>query len=442
MLGGSCNQCCGGLCSDTRERATITLSGLPACATQNLDARSFSEDSCSYTLFRVRNSGQCKYKTAWHSASNRWRNFTWGVANQLLLNLTEDRLYLYSERGTVIFSPPPGKSFNNFPFSSAVVPVSVYFSSGYPCSLESFSQCVVTIDDATVSYMPFACPPLTGSETTSCVPGVDTIPENTRTIAENTITDTYNFAFYNCSPCDGTHYATTIETAVRKKDCVDDEKSNCWEYSRTSTVPELNLAISFQGPDLNGYSMSVLNGTYALQWTNNAYVGTGNFFGLYFRHWSLGDVDANGNGYPQDASFGIDSELQAEQGWVIDYRIPAQVPSATGLGMVVAVTPVKATLAINRSSKTWSTTQCGERDIAYQVKVAVFRGLFSNTSDYAYWNWDLSAYGNLPCRQRVCGEMPSVTLSAVESVYVPFTGLLQYGTKGKIGSVTVNVVPA
>lgn len=440
MLGGSCNQCCGGMCSDTRERATITLSGLPSCATQNLDARSVSEDGCSYTLFRVRNSGHCKYKTAWHSVSNRRPNFTSGVANQLHLNLTEDRLYLYSERGTVIFVPPSGKSFNDFPFSGAVVPVSVYFPFGDPCSLESFSQCAVTIDDAPVSYMPFLCPPLTGSETTSCVPGVDTIPEDTRVVTDNTLTDTYRFPFYNCSPCDGTHYATTTETTVRKKDCVEDGINSCVEFSRTSTVPELNLAISFQGPDLNGYSLSVLNGTYALQWNSNAYVGTGNFNGLYFRDWSLSEVDANGNGYPQDAAFRIGSELQAEQGWVIDYRIPAQVPNATGLGMIVAVTPVKATLAINRSSKTWSTTLCGEHDIAYQIKVAVFRGFFSNTTDYAYWFWELSAYGNLPCRQRVCGEMPSVALSAVESVYVPFTGSSLYSTKGKIGPVSVNVV--
>jgi hypothetical protein len=463
MLGGECSSCCEGLCLPLRDRATITLSGLPtSCTAGSLFNRELGDDNCSYPLFRIRsgnNQNVCKYATVWHSRDNRWINFAAYGANRIVLDVANESLLLVAETVYVVFTPPPGKSFRDFPFDDVLVCASAYSGNPATCPQDAFSNVRVVIDDSTAAYVPFICPQdasgniVGNSETCSCVPGIDTRKVNQ--LAESGLVRTAQqiVPIYSCAPCDGNNYSIqTTTTTYKPPPCSSDEKSNCIESVTTaSSRPDLNVNVSFgdHGVDFinsnfgwQPYSYSLLSGSYALKWTNSAYIGNGNFFGLSFPDWQLTDIDSSGAGNPSYGSgtLGWQNENQpAEQGWKIDYR--KQHPSNWNtLGMILVVAPVKTTTVIDKAGKSIVSTPCGFGQIAYQIKLAVFRRpvAFGVDSDYVYWNWDFSCYANVSCRNRVCGDVPSVSLNSTEKVFVPLSGVW-YSPRGKLGQVSVSI---
>jgi hypothetical protein len=445
--------CCNSLCSPARDKATITISGLPSsCGVgalfdrmQSLLNRELSDDNCSYTLFRIRSyNNLCKYATAWHSDNNRWLNFGAGNAHSISLDLASDRLVLSASAAYVQFAPPAGKSFRDFPFDEVLTPSNVYQSN---CPPGSFSNVRVVIDDSQAAYKPFSCPNIGSYETSSCIPNIDTIATYQNARVGNVETVSYAIPVYSCTPCDSNPYATQTTTTVYKVPCSPNETTSCIEsVSKSSSWPELNLNVSFEGPDINGYSYAPLSGAYALKWTDNAYIGTAFYFGLLFPGWGLTDVGDDGTGAPaHPGQFGWTNDGQspqqglqaAEQGWRVDYR--TQPASGLPMGMTLVVAPVKATTSIDRSTKSIVSTACGHGQIAYQVKLAVFDRTFRGTdSDYGYWNWSFSCYANVNCRSRVCRDVPTVSLNSTETVYVPTSGPW-YETRGKLGQVKVSI---
>jgi len=441
--------CCNGLCSATRDKATLTISGLPSsCRVGSffsrmlgLFNRELDDENCSYTIFRIRNRynpNVCKYATTWHSGNNYWLNFVANNANSITIDLNANTLLLVAESAYVSFSPPAGKSFRDFPFNEVLVPVSVYQSD---CPSNAFANVRVVIDDSTATYISFACPGTTSSETSSCLPGTDTITTYSTARVGNVATEKVVIPVYSCAPCDSNPFALQTTTTVYKVPCTSDEKTSCVEsISQSSSWPELNLNVSFEGPDINGYSYSSLSGAYALKWTGNARIGTFNLFGLFFSSWNLANADQNGVGKPTDDGFiwADNNQVQqqglqgAEQGWRVDYR-------SGSMGMTIVVAPVKTTTTITRSLKSIVSAACGHGQIAYQVKLAVFdRPFYGINSAYDYWNWSFSCFANVPCQTRSCRNVPSVSLNSTETVYVP-TGGPWYDTYGKLGQVKVSV---
>jgi hypothetical protein len=442
-------ECCNGLCSTTREKATLTISGLPASSVGNMSNREVSDDDCSYTIFRIRagtNQNVCKYGTAWHSINNAWINFSPYGDNRILINVQANTLLLIHYNIYALFSPPAGKSFSAFPFDEVLV-----CTSSYGASEEALSSVRVVIDDSQASYVPFVCPQnstalVSSTETCSCVPGIDTINLTSSVRSGNVQTVSTVIPVYLCDPCDSNPYATQTTTTIYKTPCTADERTNCIEsVSTSSSYPELNVNISFEGPDVPaldgrpGFSYSPLSGSYALKWTSNAYIGTANFFGLYFRNSQLTDVGPNGVGREDLSNQMVwqNPNQAAEQGWRIDYR--TETAGVIGFGMTLVVAPVKTTTVIDKSAKTVDSVQCGAGQIAYQVKLAVFNQPFYGiNSDYGYWNWHFSSYANVACRSRVCRDVPSISLNSTETVYVPLGGPW-YDTRGKLGQVKVRI---
>jgi hypothetical protein len=377
----------------------------------------------------------------WHGRDNTWINFSAFDENKLVLDLNAETLSFYFQYIQAVFAPPSGKSFRNFPFSETLEVVRVY-DFQKKCTTSSFAGVHAVIDDSVAAYVPFACPStnIIGSyDTCACVDGVDTIGTGSSTTVGNVRTDRRIVPTYSCAPCEGSRHSTDTTVTVYKTPCVADEKNTCVEsVTTTNSAPELSVNVQFQGPDINGYSLSPLSGSYSLKWTANAYIGTAGAFALFFNNWELLDQQ-DGVGRPSNLK-GVmwSGEGQnAEQGWRVDYRTAASVPYGNCLGMTLVVAPVNATFDIDLAGRSVTPSQCGADEIAYQVKMAVFRGVNIN-SDYGHWNWELSAYANVSCRQRVCGEKPSVSLNSTQNVYVPTSGLW-YQTAGRLGSVTVSV---
>jgi len=436
--------CCNGLCSATRDKATLTISGLPStCDVGNLANREISDDNCSYTLFRIRNgtTPMCVYATTWHSSNNDWLNYLATYANSLYLNVNANTLTLNMDFGYAVFSPPEGKTFQTFPFDETLV--CTYVPANYSCSASNWQNVRVRIDDAIVSYKPFRCPQdanlLQGSQTCSCDPQQDAVALSSRVRSGNVETETVRYPVYACKPCDTAYYATETTTTVYKVPCTPDEKTNCIDSISTSTAwSELNVSVSFTGPDIAGFSYSPLSGSYALKWTDNAYIGTFNFFGLSFPQWTLTNVN-NGIGSPSYGSQLLfnNANQKAGQGWRIDRRI--QPSGQLPIGMTLVVAPVKTTTVIDRSNSSIVSTQCGFGQFAYQVKLAVFSHTLSGiNSDYGYWTWDFSCFANVACAARSCGGVPSVSLNSTETVYVP-TGGPWYASYGRLGQVSVSI---
>ena len=445
--------CCNGLCSPGRTKATLTISGLPSCPVGHFSNREMSDDDCSYTIFRIgaplgNNQNVCKYATTWHSSVNQWLNFSAYYGNSISIDVRSNTLLLMHENGTALFSPPEGKTFSTFPFDEILVCTNAYGNS--TCTQEALSSVRVIIDDRQATYRPFACPQdarglVSNTEICSCVPGVDTLTPYTTTQSENVRTIATVLPIYSCDPCDSSPYATQTTTTVFKTPCTSDETTDCVEsVSTTSSWPELNVNVSFEGPNLlrpDGFpavDYPGLSGSYALKWTNNAYIGHANFFGLYFPNPQLADVGANDFGRPDFSNQMVwqGQGQNAEQGWRVDYRNPNSNP-VTAMTLVVA--PVKATTAINKSARTIASTQCGFGQIAYQIKLAVFsRPLYGIHADYGYWSWDFSCFANVTCRSRVCRDVPSISLNSTETVYVPRSGPW-YDTRGTLGQVTVSI---
>jgi hypothetical protein len=456
LLAENCG-CCSSLCSPERDRATITISGLPtSCAVGNLSNRELSDDNCSYTIFRIRspyNQNVCKYGTTWHSSVNGRINFGAYYSNRILIDVQANTLLLAHDNAYALFSPPEGKSFKDFPFDEVLVCTNAY--SITTCTKEALSSVRVVIDDTPASYVPFVCPQnsvgvVSNTETCSCVPGVDTLNIYSNALSGNVRTESTVIPIYSCAPCDSNPHATQTTTTVYKTPCTSDEGGSCIEsISTTSSWPELNVNVSFEGtgiPPLGGNSgapvidYARLSGNYALKWTSNAYIGHAQFFGLYFPNPQLTDVSPDGIGSPEISNQMIwqNPDQAAEQGWRVDYRNSIG-NGFTALGMTLVVAPVKTTTAINKSAKTVTSTQCGFGQIAYQIKLAVFsQAIYGLDSDYIYWNWNFSCFANVACRSRVCQDVPSILLNSTETVYVPLSGAW-FETRGKLGQVSVSI---
>lgn len=405
-------ECCGGLCDSVRSKATITLFGMPSsCRNSAYDNRTLADDNCSYTLFRVRSTWAttCKYATTWHSKRNEWLNFSAYDISRLTLDVDRERLKFIDETLQIEFAPPSGRSFREFPFSGTLVPLYIDGILPSGCTASSFANVAVTIDDSIAKYIPFKCPepPLLDawSETCDCVAGIDTVPDLQRASTIGSVTtDTVKVPIYHCAPCESTAYSVDTESY----------DSATGAFSFASTIPELQLSVSFSAPSVASW-IHQLSGTYSLKWKRNAIIGNGNYLGLYGSGnnllWSNFETDI------------------AEQGWHVDYRMPAQAPFATALGMTIVVVPVKAAISINRATGESSASPCQSDQIAYEIKAAVFRGgLRGIGSAYIYWNWDMSSHAMVPCRQRECGFIPSIAFDQTENITIP--------TGGSFGNVT------
>jgi hypothetical protein len=447
MLGGNCKCCGGDLCDPLRDRATITISGLPStCSVGNLANREISDDDCSYTLFRVRDSSSsvCKYATTWHSSNNDWLNIFASDANKLLLNVSENTLTLSMDFGYAKFSPPDGKTFQSFPFDEKVV--CTYVPAAYSCSADKWQNVRIQITDDAAAYKPFACPQnssglVASYESCACDVQKDTVGLYSRVRSGNVQTETVRYPVYACKPCDTTYYVTETTATTYKSPCVPDDKTDCIESTATSVAwPDLNVSVRFTGPDVDGFSYSTLSGNYALKWTSAAYIGTSNFFGLQFPNWGITNVN-NGYGTPTSNTFSLETQYQkAGQGWKIDYR--TQPSGQFPMGMTLVVAPVKTTTTVDRANRSVISTQCQHGQFAYQVSLAVFsHTLYSITSAYEYWSWDFSCFANVACAVRSCGGVPSVSLNSTETVYVPHyvPGAASPFAYGQLGQVSVSI---
>lgn len=451
--------CCNGLCSNNREKATITLFGMSSsCVTDNLANREIEDDECSYTLFRIRSydPNLCKYATVWHSSRNESVNFLERYANSIVLDLNANTLLLAMDSAYAVFTPPDGKKFrDSFPFDETLVCTSVSETYSQTCGVAGWQNLRVVIDDSTATYVPFVCPQdanlVAGGQTCSCDTATDTTrpaaSTQTQTATSSTYTGTIRYPVFSCTPCDSLNYVDETTTTVTPLPCYD---GNCVQsVSTTVAWPELIAHISIDGPNVDGYSYSFLSGTYALKYSNNARIGTPFINGLFFGPSKLFTSDpvsglpfANGYGVPNESDrfAWADRNIRTQQGWILDYRTEWPGDSTQyPVGMQLVVSPVKTVATIDRNSKSVTTTKCPHGQFAYQVKFALFsHALYGVKSSLRYWQWDLSCYANVDCAARACGAPPSISLNSVETVFVPFSHnqLVQIG---KLGQVTVGI---
>lgn len=452
MLGSQCSPCCGdgnNPCAPTRKRMTITISGLPSTyAGQGVvprwvNNRELSDDACSYTLFRVMDSVQpqsCKYTTVWHSALNWTTDF--GSDNRLTLDITANLLELFFFQAglSVVLRPPAGKTFQTFPFDEVLVPQNA--------TLTDFASVRVVIDDSTAEYIPFVCPDNSRFSTAfygSCTNGVHTLPQFSRTFTQTGYTDTSVGPIHGCKPCESNYYATYTSTVTRDPNCPssgDAASSGCPTVGTSSSdVPDLIVNASFSGPDIEGYSLSALSGSYALKWSNVANLRMqGGYVGLYFEDFlGLEEIDSNGNGKPIRNSFLLDRSQRGDglQGWGINYRTPPG--GLWRLGMEMAVVQVKSRTVINRTARTVVSTPCPTGQFTYQIFLIVYSVQPSEfDGGFAYWTRQLMAFADVPCAPRQCRGVPSVSLSATETIYLPLVGPW-YASRGKLGQISVSL---